>query len=203
MTTVADDTAADSPDEPGPDAEQAGRTPRPRKPRLPAGRLRPLLRGAAVVGAAVFIAGSGYQSWLLWQQHRTDTAAREALEIAQHYAVTLTTADTATVDSQITALIDGSTGDFHDRYAKSSSDLRRMLIANKVTTRGTVLDSAVKSADPHTVTVLLFVNQTFSAPVLADRPTVPPADLTGMTITVQKVDGRWLVSEVVAAEPRG
>lgn len=168
----------------------------------PPGRVRRVLRWAAALTLAATLAGAGSTGWLIFQQHRHDVAARQALDAARSYAVTLTTAGPATVDQQITALIDGSTGEFHDRFAKHSSQLRAMLLANNVTTRGEVVDVAVKSATTQQVTVLLLVRQTFTSAAAPDRPDAQPAppDLTGMAMTVQKVHGQWLVSDIVPAE---
>ena len=166
-------------------------------------RRRTTQRALAVLGAAAVLVGSGYQSWLLLAQHRNEAAARQALDAARGYAVSLTTADPESIDQQISDIMAGSTGDFHDRYAKRSADLRAMLITNGVSTRGTVVDAAVKSADSHHAAVLLFVKQTFTSSALPDPPAgqsgeVPP-DVTGMAITLQKVGDRWLVSDVVPA----
>lgn len=167
-------------------------------------RLRRAVRSAAALCAAATLAGSGYQSWLLYQQHRSEVAAREASDAAASYAELLTTASPGTVDRQITELLDRSTGEFHQRYAKQSSDLRAMLLANQVTTRGTVVDSAVKSAGATNATVLLFVEQTFTSPALKQAPagriTEAPPDVTAMAITLRKEAGSWLVSDVVAGQ---
>ncbi len=167
-------------------------------------RLRRAMRLAAILCAAGVLAGSGYQSWLLYQQHRSKLAGREASEAATQYAELLTTASPGTVDRQIIELLDRSTGTFHDRYAKQSSELRAMLIANQVTTRGTVIDAAVKSADATDATVLLFVEQTFSSAALkkaaGGQIAQAPPDVTAMALTLHKDAGRWLVSDVVAGQ---
>ncbi|MGV0634791.1 hypothetical protein ABQE69_13070 [Mycolicibacillus trivialis] len=191
MSTSSDVDAAAVPDAAVPDDEPATAA-QPAKP----GRrrwTRVLLRCAAVVVAVAVVAGAGYAGWLLVDQHRRDSAATRALEAASVFAVTLTTADPGTVDDKVRAVIDGSTGDFHDRYTKSSAQLRKLLIDNAVTTRGTVLDSAVKSAEGSRVEVLLVVKQSVS------NSSVPDAgsDLVPVTITMEEVDGRWLASEVV------
>jgi Mce-associated membrane protein len=78
-----------------------------------------------------------------------------------------------------------------------------MLVANQVTTSGTVVDSAVKSADATNATVLLFVEQTFTSAALkqapAGRPEAPP-DITAMAFSLRKVAGRWLVNDVAAGQ---
>lgn len=169
------------------------------------GRRRRAARSAAALCATAALAGSGYQSWLLYQQHRSEVSAREASDAAASYAELLTTASPGTVDRQISELLDRSTGTFHDRYAKQSSELRAMLIANQVTTSGIVVDSAVKSADVANATVLLFVEQTFSSAALTQPPSgriVEAPDITAMAMTMRKDAGRWLVSDVVAGQQR-
>lgn len=163
-----------------------------------------IARAAALLCAAAVLTGSGYQSWLLYRHHRSEASSREASVAATQYAELLTTASPATVDRQITDLLDRSTGSFHDRYARQSADLRAMLIANQVTTRGTVVDSAVKSADAASAIVLLFVEQTFASAAVKQAPGGRAAeaapDVTAMAITLHKDAGRWLVSDVVAGQ---
>lgn len=163
-------------------------------------RLGRLARPAATLCGLAVLGGSGYQSWLLYHHHRSDVASREALTAATQYAEILTTANPGTVDQQITRILDGSTGGFHDRYAKQSSDLRALLLANQVTTRGSVVNAAVKSADAHRATVLLFVEQSFTSAKAKGAPAQPPSAVTPMAVTLQKAAGRWLVTDVVAEE---
>lgn len=169
---------------------------------LPHQRRRRALRWAGALGLTGVLTGTGYQSWSLFERHQIDSAAQTALNSARDYAVTLTTADPTTIDAQIARIIDGSTGEFHDRYAKHSAELRAIMLANKVTTRGEVIDSAVKAATIQTASALLVVQQTFTSTDLpapaAGQPDAP--DVTSMAVTLQKVDGRWLVSNVVPAQ---
>ncbi len=192
MTALADTFVDDAGDAPPAD-------PVPPSRRI-IGLPRRVRRWLVVTAAAVLVVGLGCQTWLLVNHHRTDIAARDALSVAERYAVTLTTADPTTIDAQVDALIDGSTGDFRDRYAKHSAELRAMLLANKVTTTGSIVDSAVKSADAHHATVVLLVKQSFTTPAMADQPDDLSAEVTGMTMVLDNVGGRWLVSEVRAAQ---
>lgn len=155
-------------------------------------RIRLLRSGIGVAVVLAVLAGAAYPGWLLFQNHRRDAAATAALATARDYAVTLTSADPGTVDEKITAIIDGATGDFKDRYTKSSAQLRKLLIDNQVTTAGRVLDDAVKSATPDRVEVLLVVEQSVRNAVMTE----PGTDLTPVAITMTKVDGAWLASDV-------
>ena len=155
--------------------------------------IRVATRWAAGVVFVAVVAVASFEGWLLFQQHQKDAAAAHALDAAQKYAVTLTSADPNTIDQKVADIINGATGDFKNRYTKASSELRKLLIDNKVTTQGAVVDSAVKSATANQVKVLLFVKQSVSN---SASPT-PGTDLTAVTITMEKVDGRWMASEVV------
>ncbi|WP_102144402.1 Mce protein [Mycobacterium hubeiense] len=150
------------------------------------------IRWAAAAGFVVVLATAGYEGWLLYQQHQKDVAARDALNVAERYAVTLTSADPNTIDEKVTGIINGATGDFKDKYANASSQLRKLFLDNKVTTQGSVVESAVKSATANNVEVMLFVKQT----VTNSTNPEPAVDLTAVTITMEKVDGQWLASKV-------
>jgi Mce-associated membrane protein len=165
-------------------------------------RLRRLARPAVALCIIAMLGGAGFQSWLLYCHHRSGVAAREALDAAAKYAEILTTANPGTIDQQIREILDGSTGGFHDRYAKQSSDLRALLLANQVSTSGTVVDAAVKSADATNATVLLFVEQTFTSATVKEVPAGGQGepDVTAMAITLAKVAGDWLVSDVITGQ---
>ena len=57
-----------------------------------------------------------------------------------------------------------------------------------------VAASSVVRADQNRVVVLLFVNQTTTS----TRLDAPKVDLNRVRLTMDRVDGRWLVSKVVA-----
>lgn len=162
---------------------------------------RPAIRWIAVVVFVAVLAGAGFEGWLLFERHQKEVAAQQALDAAQQFAGKFTNADPDTIDDAVRDITDGSTGEFKNRYVKSISQLRAMLIENKVTTRGTVVRSAVESVAPGKVEVLLFVKESFSSAALPEppdeRPAEPPTDVVGMAVTMEKVDGRWLVSKVV------
>lgn len=170
------------------------------------------IRGTAAVVFVAVLAGAGYEGWLLFQHHQRKVAAHHALDAAQEFAVNFTNADPDTIDEAITAITEGTTGEFKDRYVRSISQLRAMLIENKVTTHGTVVRSAIESVTGDQVQVLLFVKESFTSAAVPESPPEsspasptgsspespePSTDVVGMEITLDNVDGRWLVSKVV------
>ncbi|MCX2933561.1 tetratricopeptide repeat protein [Mycobacterium sp. CVI_P3] len=135
---------------------------------------------------------SGFLGWQAWQQHRVDAAAHDAQEAAVHYAQVLTSIDSNNVDQNFADVLNGATGDFKDMYSQSSAQLRQLLVDNKATAHGVVIDSAVKSASPDKVVVLMFVDQTVANKAAPD----PRIDRSRVRMTMEKVDGAWRASKV-------
>jgi Mce-associated membrane protein len=156
----------------------------------PAGR--PWLLPAAAGACAVLLAATGALGWQVWQQHQIKQAAQEAQRAAVSYAQVLTSIDSNKVDENFKDVLDGATGDFKDMYSQSSVELRQLLIENKATAHGVVVDSAVQEASKDKAVVLLFVDQSVTNTKLPD----PRIDRSRMKMTLEKADGRWRASKV-------
>lgn len=152
-------------------------------------RALPFVAALLLVALAV---ATGVLGWKLDHSRDIDAAAAAALRAASDYAVTLTSVDTANLDADFTAVLDGSTGEFRDVYTKSSSQLRQLLIDHKAAGHGTVLQAAVKSATEREVVVLLFVDQSVSNTEMPD----PRIDRSRIVMTMQNIDGRWKAAKV-------
>lgn len=197
-TPVADADAADSTAEPGTDepvesVESVDDTNRTedtatgRRSWIP----RTLAATAGVVLAAALVL-SGFLAWQSKQRNDADAAGRAALATAQSYATTLTSLDIEDIDQNFAQVLDGATGEFKDMYSQSANQLRQALIDNKAQSHGTVIDSAIKSATPSKVEVLLFIDQTI---VNSVNPT-PRIDRSRVAMTLEHVDNQWLASKV-------
>lgn len=144
---------------------------------------------------AIFIAAlasSGFLGWQLWQEKQIEQASQQAQQAAVTYAQILTSIDSAKVDENFAQVLDGSTGEFKDMYSQSSVQLRQLLIDNKATAHGVVLDSAVQSASKDKVVVLLFVDQSVSNTSVPD----PRVDRSRIKMTMENVDRQWRASKV-------
>lgn len=119
-------------------------------------------------------------------------AGQAAQRTAVDYAQVLTSIDANQVDQNFAAVLGGATGEFKDTYTKASAQLRQLLIDNKATAHGTVVDSAIQSQSRNRVVVLLMVDQTVSNTVRPDGR----VDRSRMKITMENVGGRWLASKV-------
>ena len=156
----------------------------------PAGR-RWLLPVTAGVAAAL-LASTGFLGWQVWQQHQIQQASQDAQRTAVSYAQILTSIDSNKVDDNFKQVLDGATGEFKDMYSQSSVELRQLLVENKATAHGVVIESAVQSATKDKAVVLLFVDQSVSNTKLPD----PRIDRSRMKMTLEKVDGAWRASKV-------
>lgn len=163
------------------------------EPAVPQGKRRKRLIVGGVGALVLALAWlSGFFGWQYLNNQRVADAGAAALRTANAYAVILTSVDTDNLDANFTAVLDGATGEFHDMYAKSSTELRKLLIDHKATGHGVVIDSAVKSADTHEVVVLLFVDQTVTNTEVPD----PRVDRSRIVMTMQNIDGRWKAAKV-------
>ncbi|PEG61049.1 DUF3329 domain-containing protein [Mycolicibacterium boenickei] len=161
---------------------------------------RPSWRRRVLVGAlaAVFIAAlalSGFLGWNAWQGRQVAQAGKQAQDAAVSYAQILTSIDSNKVDENFNQVLAGATGEFKDMYSQSSMQLRQLLIDNKASAHGVVVESAVQSASKDKVVVLLFVDQSVSNTTVPD----PRIDRSRIKMTMEKVDGQWRASKVELA----
>lgn len=138
------------------------------------------------------LAVSGFLGWRLWQEHQVKLAGDQAQQAAIAYAQVLTSIDSNKVDENFRQVLDGATGEFKDMYTQSSVKLRQLLIDNKATAHGVVVDSAIQSESANKVVVLVFIDQTVTNTAAPD----PRIDRSRIKMTMEKVDGRWRASKV-------
>lgn len=138
------------------------------------------------------LAVSGFLGWRQWQEHQVKLAGEQAQQAAIAYAQVLTSIDSNRVDENFRQVLDGATGEFKDMYTQSSVKLRQLLIDNKATAHGVVVDSAIQSESANKVVVLVFIDQTVTNTAAPD----PRIDRSRIKMTMEKVDGRWRASKV-------
>ena len=169
---------------PGRESIEGGCSGRPRKRRV---------RIALAVTAYVCAFGAAAAlGWQLWCEHTVSAAGEAAKEAAITYAQVLTSIDSDHVDQNFADVLNGSTGDFKDMYTKASVQLRQLLIDDKATAHGVVVESAIQAETTDKVVVLLMVDQTVTNAARPDSR----VDRNRMKMTMEKVDGRWLASKV-------
>lgn len=154
---------------------------------------------AAAVVIIALSAAAGTAWALVAAQHQRDAEAAEALAAARSYAATLTTTDQNTIDKNFADVLGGATGEFKDAYSKAAATMRKMLIDNKVSTKGVVEDAAVKAVRGDDVDVLLSVKQDVTSAAVEK----PRTDYVSVSMTMRKVGDKWLAAEVLLAGADG
>jgi Mce-associated membrane protein len=153
---------------------------------------RYLRRSALPLLLIASLAVNGFLGWRLWQEHEVKEAGQQAQQAAIAYAQILTSIDANKVDENFRQVLDGATGEFKDMYTQSSVQLRQLLIDNKASAHGVVVDSAIQSESTNKVVVLVFIDQTVANTQAPD----PRIDRSRIKMTMEKVDGRWRASKV-------
>ena len=152
---------------------------------------REQLRGLAVPAVAsglVVLSG-----WLLWDgsaRHGADEAGIEALAVARESIVAMGSYQPATAEQTLTSARERLTGSFQDAYTQA---IQTVVIPNakgkNISSAVAVPAAGVIEADSDRAVLLAFVDQTLTVP--GERPVANP---TRYRVTMQKVDGRWLVA---------
>lgn len=166
----------------------------PVPPRSARGPLRRVLRPVSLlsVGLVLSLVLAGWMGLKVRSDNRLDDARREAVAVAQTYAVNLTTYDYAKLDADFARVLDASTGGFRTEYTAASESLRTLIAKFKATATGKVLSTAVLSISTGRAELLLFVDQT----VNNSNTEAPRIDRTRMRMGLEKQDGRWLISSL-------
>ncbi|WP_135458221.1 DUF3329 domain-containing protein [Mycobacterium sp. DL99] len=159
------------------------------------GRRKWVLVGIVVAVFVAVLALSGFLGWTVLQNQQVAQAGKQAQDAAVSYAQILTSIDSDKVDENFNQVLAGATGEFKDMYSQSSMQLRQLLIDNKASAHGVVMESAVQSATKDKVVVLLFVDQSVSNSTVPD----PRIDRSRIKMTMDKVDGEWRASKVELA----
>ena len=193
----AETTAVDEDDdlEPGDEADDddkplKGKRDKVKRRERPWGQY--LRRSALPLLLVASLAVSGFLGWMQWQEHQVKLAGQQAQQAAIAYAQVLTSIDSNKVDENFRQVLDGATGEFKDMYTQSSVQLRQLLIDNKATAHGVVVDSAIQSESTNKVVVLVFVDQTVTNAAAPD----PRIDRSRIKMTMEKIDGHWRASKV-------
>lgn len=170
----------------------------------PPTRLRSFLtrRCGLVAASILLLAATMTTSWWGYSEYRSaedlrpkaqtqesETAAQEA---ANSFFALVTTYDFQSVDSYTAAVADASTGSFHDRYSTASDSVKKLLRDAQVVSTGKVVTTGVDRSRDGTVTVIAFIDQTFSN---KDTPQVRTVPLR-MSADLVQVGDRWLVTDM-------
>lgn len=196
MTAVKDDTATDTPDEellqePTDSAAESDsaetETPRERR-RIPWSRV--LAYGVLPAIALLVALGAGYLRWVIGSTDELAQARTESVRAASEDAAALLSYKPDTADKDLGAARERLTGEFKDAYGEL---IRQVVIPGAkekhISSAAKVTAASSVSASANHAVALLFVNQTVTIGDGAPTDTQPV-----IKVTLDKVDGRWLVS---------
>lgn len=140
--------------------------------------------------AAVLVVGTGVLAWLVRADRAVEQAREDGLEAAQAAAVELLSYDHRRIEEDIEEAERLGTGEFLEQYQAATEGLVEQAESGSVVVRTTVQAASVQSASAERVEVLLFVDQTTTRTDLPE----PRVEQNRVRLTLDDVDGRWLVS---------
>jgi Mce-associated membrane protein len=147
---------------------------------------------ALLPGLALLIAAAA--GYLKWQDAtlREDQAVQpQSVQAAVDGTVALLSYRSETVDKDLEAAKSRLTGNFLNAYTSLTRDVVIPGAKQKqITATATVSAASLTSATATHAAVLLFVDQTVSV-----GTTAPTNSASSVRITVDKIDGRWLISQ--------
>ena len=171
------------------------------------------LRRVALVLALLVLAAAGALAWSLDRERESDRVAAEVVvadaggagvvseetkqevrDVAAEAAARVYSWSWDTVAADKAAARDLLTDDMVTRYDRTMAGVATASVRDHTVVRATVADTALVTAGPRRARVLVFVNQSTDGDQL-DRPRL---DLDRVLVSLARVDGRWLVSELDA-----
>jgi Mce-associated membrane protein len=158
-------------------------------------RISLVLAGVLVVAlaACVGLAVSRAQS-----QGRID-ADRTATRAAERVVVNWLTYDYRTYRDDTSWIAKGGTPKFRKEFsAEALEGMRKRIIGpRQLVSRGRVVNSAATASDGDHAKVLLFTDQTLTDKEIRKDKTAPLHARSGVELTMVRVDGTWLVDDMV------
>ncbi|WP_101952530.1 hypothetical protein [Mycobacterium sp. 3519A] len=190
-TDTDTDTDTDETTETAETDETTDATAEPAKPRRRIQWSRVFVFGVLPAVALLLALGAGYLKWMDNTVRDNDRARDESVQAAKDSTVKLLSYKAETVEQELGAARDLLTGDFRDSYTSLTNDVVIPGAKQKnISAVATVPVAASVSANPREAVVLVFVNQTVV--VGQDAPT---DTASSVRVTLDKVDGRWLISK--------
>ena len=171
--------------------------PEPFEPTERPARSRTMVPGWLLIGLAVLTLVVAGTAGYLWVQVPSDSSVEDATSAAQaaaeRAAVPVLSYDAAHIDESKAAAQPYLTGDYRKQY----DQLFDGIIAKNAPATGTVLKaelvrSSVVRASDDRVQVFLLINQTRTN----KKFTEPQVYKNWVTVTMEKVDGDWLVADM-------
>jgi Mce-associated membrane protein len=152
--------------------------------------VRHVLGGLLVLAIAVCGGGVGHLWWQKVQHSAADRARAESTQTAKDATNALLSYEPGTAEEKLTAARDRLTGSFRDSYTSLTKDVViPAAVQRQVSAVADVPAVAVLTAGPRHAVAMVFVDQTT---IIGGE--APTATSSVVKVTLDRVDGRWLVS---------
>ncbi|MGH3735746.1 MAG: hypothetical protein ACRDT6_09015 [Micromonosporaceae bacterium] len=146
------------------------------------------LAALATGGVALLLPGGSTRAGSEWP----GPSVRQATQAASDCVTEFLTVSADTVGDDLDQVLGCSTGTFRSQYESGMAEVREAVLDNAVSATGTVLRTAVVSADADTVVVLVAVD----AEIRNRRTPDGRQAHYRVRVAMSPVKGRWLVSQL-------
>ncbi len=152
---------------------------------------RVLTRGVLPGVALVLAVAAGFLKWVDGSARLSDLAGIASVQAARDTTIALLSYKHDTVDNDVAAARERLTGNFKDVYNSLTRDVVIPGAKQKqISTVATVPVAASVSGTENHAVVLVFVDQTLTMGNAAPTDTA-----SSVRVTLDKIDGRWLISQ--------
>ena len=147
---------------------------------------------------ALVLATTGLAIGLFFLQYRPDReiddqAANQAIRAASDGAVAVLSYSSQSLDRDFAEAKTHLTGGFLDYYTTFTRDVVAPTVRDKhLTQKAVAIRAAAIELHPQSAVVLVFLNETTTSPDKKEPLKTP----TSVRVTLEKVDGTWLVSQL-------
>ena len=157
-------------------------------------RLRVIAFGVLPAVAVILAVSAGVLKYQDVARRDVERAAAESVDAARQTTETILSYRADTVDRDLNAARDRLTGAFLDSYTTLINQTVIPGAREKmISTVAKVPAAASVSATPSHAVALVFINQTVTTGT-GDKASAPTTTASSVRVTLDKVDGRWLVS---------
>jgi Mce-associated membrane protein len=195
---VLEDEAEDAGDESLDESTEPEGAPSPRgrfgrlrgRVRLP--KLSTLAQAAAILLILAFVTFSGYT---LWEHHDVEQRQERTAAFvagAKRGVVNMTSLDFNKAKEDVQRVIDSSTGEFKDDFARRAADFTKVIEQSKVVTEGTVNAAALVSMDEDSAVVLVSATSHITSSAGSKNGPLP----WRLRVTVTEEGGQYKMSKV-------
>lgn len=155
-------------------------------------RVLPVLMGLLAAALAGLVAWSAVLGADAFEQRQQEAQRQQALHAARQVAVNLLSLDYRTIDRDIDRVLNGTTGQFRDQFASRTGVVEQVLPEAEAASEAQIHSAGVSSMDGDSAEVMLIADAT----VRNANQEEPRNVHYRLSLTVERQDGRWLVSEV-------